>query len=78
MSARKKQTIVIAFLVVGVVLALLGRLQDPEMGRFIGVPFILLGLVLEAALFRCPACGRWLGRSFRPGKHCPYCGEIIE
>lgn len=78
MSARKKQAIVLTFLVAGGALVLLGRLQNPEMGRFIGVPYILIGLVLEVALFRCPHCGRRLGKSFRPGRHCPYCGEIID
>jgi predicted RNA-binding Zn-ribbon protein involved in translation (DUF1610 family) len=79
-SANKKIAVVITFLMLGVVLCLLAGLlnSNSEILRFMGVPFILLGLVLEAALFRCPACGRWLGRSFRPGKYCPYCGEIIE
>ena len=71
MSARKKQAIVIAFLVAGGALVLLGRLQNPEMGRFIGVPYILIGLVLEVVLFRCPHCGRRLCGVSGPGGIAP-------
>lgn len=63
MSVRKKQSIVIAFLIVGVALGLLSG------QRGIGIAVVLAGGLLEAVLFRCPHCGRHLGRSFRPGKY---------
>jgi len=44
-------------------------------------PFVLVMLVTFAGLtlynWRCPACGRYLGRSFRPS-FCPKCGVALR
>ncbi len=78
MSAKKKNLLVIIAAVLAVRVVLAGGLLDNDLVKPVGVVLVVSVLVLEIIFFRCPSCGRWLGRSFRPGKHCPHCGEIIE
>ena len=33
-------------------------------------------VAVSIALWRCPQCGRWLGRS--RGRFCPHCGRELE
>ena len=78
MSAKKKNLLVIAVAVQGCIVVLAGGLLDNDSVRYVGVGLVLVVLVMEIVFFRCPSCRRWLGRNFRPGKHCPRCGEVIE
>ncbi|WP_312941493.1 hypothetical protein [Oscillibacter sp.] len=78
MSAKKKNLLVIVVAVLGCIVVLAGGMMDSDLVKSAGVVLVLSVLVLEIIFFRCPNCKRWLGRNFRPGKHCPHCGEIIE
>ncbi len=78
MSAMKKYVLVIVVAVLGCIVVLAGGMLENDLAKSAGVVLVLSVLALEIIFFRCPSCKRWLGRSFRPGKHCPHCGEIIE
>ncbi|WP_294855801.1 hypothetical protein [Oscillibacter sp.] len=78
MSAKKKNLLVIVVAVLGCTVLLVGGSLDNDPLKSAGVVLVLSTLVLEIIFLRCPNCRRWLGRKFRPGKHCPHCGEIIE
>jgi hypothetical protein len=38
---------------------------------------LAVGLVVSFRNWRCPACSRYLGRSFNP-RHCPSCGVQLH
>lgn len=78
MSARKKWAISIAFLILEWVLAMLVGQRHPEMKWGIIAAAVAGAELMKVVLFRCPHCGRYLGRSFWPGRRCPYCNEIID
>ncbi|WP_369281863.1 hypothetical protein [Oscillibacter sp. GMB15532] len=78
MSAKKKNLLVIAVAALGCTVVLAGGMLNNDPLRYAGVALVVSVLVLEIIFFRCPSCKRWLGRRFRPGKHCPHCGEVIE
>ncbi len=78
MSAGKKWVIVIACLILEWVLAMLVGQRHPEMKWGIIAAAIVGAVLLKVGLFRCPHCGRYLGRGFWPERRCPYCDEIID
>lgn len=43
---------------------------------YLGIGFAFAGAVSWILLGRCPACGKFLGRS--DGKYCPHCGARLE
>lgn len=44
----------------------------------IGLVLICAGLAVQFKYWRCPSCGRYLGRKgFRQILHCPFCGEPL-
>ena len=44
-----------------------------------GVALALAGMVIHAAKFRCPACGRHISdRVPLSITHCPFCGAVLE
>ena len=42
----------------------------------VGVVILLVGLVIHLRYYRCPACGKFLGRD--AVAHCPHCGSKIR
>lgn len=78
MSARIKYALVIAVFIAGIILGVLDVWKSLEIGRILGLPVVIAGVVLAGLLFRCPHCGQRMGMKFRPGKPCPHCGQIIE
>ena len=60
-------------LVAGILLIALGiwAFMDPGLA--------LAGMVIHAAKFRCPACGRHISvRVPLSITHCPFCGAVLE
>ena len=78
MSARKKWAVMIVFMILEWALAMLVGQRHSEMKWGIIIAVVAGVVLMKVILFRCPHCGRYLGRSFRPGKYCPYCGEKIN
>lgn len=71
MSLRQKQWLSAGVIAVGIVLMLLTG-GDELLGAA-GVLLVILGLVLNVVLVKCPSCGTWLGKY--PGEYCKNCGE---
>lgn len=42
----------------------------------VGVVILLVGLVIHLRYYRCPACGKFLGRD--TVAYCPHCGSKIR
>lgn len=73
MSLRKRQILSALFIGVGLILAIF------RWGTWLsnlGFALIVLGLILDVALVRCPKCGVWLGKY--PGEYCSACGEKLN
>ena len=80
MNPEQKRKIVTTALAVGVVMALVGLLVFPE-----NTPLLLatsavfvLTIVLQVKLYRCPHCGRYIGRHFYGDANCPRCNKLIN
>ena len=73
MSLRKKQYLIIAVIGVGLLLAII------QQGQFLGgagIFLIVVGLVMDVLLLRCPKCGTWLGKYL--GEYCSNGGAKID
>ena len=73
MSLRQKQILSAIFIGAGLILAIL------RWGTWLeglGFALVVLGLVLDVVLVRCPKCGVWLGKY--PGEYCSACGEKLN
>ncbi|MDY3985150.1 hypothetical protein [Dysosmobacter sp.] len=83
MSNERKNTIIWFMIVIGLLLCVLGgRLGGGASGYSLlqkgGAILVIIGGVLEFTLFRCPHCGRSLGRKRITRDTCPYCGEKLD
>lgn len=59
-----------------VVLALLGYWLDLAFLAVIGLLLMIATGVFHAVLYRCPACGKYLGRD--RGNFCRHCGARLD
>ena len=67
--------------VIGVVLLLIAFFVQRgwNAASILGLVLILAGLVIHAAKFRCPACGRHISdRVPLSITNCPFCGAALE
>ena len=81
-SERRKRQLAVSLPMIAVVFAVV-MTEDRGSDAILGLPAnlvgpIFLGLVLAVLVFsfrnwRCPACEKYLGRTFNP-KHCQHCG----
>ena len=80
MSPDQKRKIVTGVMIVGVVLALAGAVIAPENVVLLGVTVALFILVilLQVKFYRCPYCGRYIGRHFYGAANCPRCNKLIN
>ena len=60
----------------GLMVALVGAFRHTPRIIWTGVGLILLSAALEYAFYRCPYCGKWLGRLWM--RRCPWCGKPLE
>ena len=76
LSLHNRQWVVCAILIVTIVLAVAGEVEKIGLLKVLGVAGIIVGLIADVRLLRCPHCDTWLGRY--PGKHCGNCGAEIR
>lgn len=76
LSLGAVRTIYFVMLALGLFIAIIG-------GRFSVTPLCICGMVIlmvsnivRYALYRCPACGEYLGRI--TNECCPHCGRFID
>lgn len=62
--------------IAAVAVVLLGNASESPPAVALGVALVIVEVVVSIALWRCPQCGRWLGRS--RGRFCPHCGRELE
>lgn len=75
-SPQKANTYSIIAALVFAVIALAGRYGSVTVLLPIGVAGMLCAVGFKVVFYRCPACGKYLGRAVV--KHCPHCGEKID
>jgi hypothetical protein len=80
-AVRKRRQIAVAVVIaLGAVLLMILPAQ-PALGRMPGIllPFAAMAAILVFTLqnWRCPACGRYLGRGSNPA-FCPRCGVPLR
>ena len=80
MSPDQKRKIVTAVIAFGVVLTLSGAFIAPDNGVLLGAAIAVFVLVifLQVKLYRCPCCGRYIGRHFYGAANCPRCNKVIH
>ena len=80
MNANRKRKIVTAVLAAGVVLALVGAVSGTESPFWLGVTvgLFILAMILQVRFYRCPHCGRYIGKSFYGEANCPRCNRLIN
>ena len=62
--------------IAAVAVVLLGNASESPPAVALGVALVIVEVVVSITLWRCPHCGRWLGR--RRGRFCPHCGRELE
>ena len=78
MNIQRKMYAVMAVLAAGIILAIWGRVVNRGLVTGLGVVLIVCGLAGEFIVKRCPFCGAYLGRYYRPGNYCPECGKKAD
>ena len=80
MSSEQKRKIVTIALAAGVVLALVGLFIVPENTLLLWLTsgVFVLTIVLQVKFYRCPHCGRYIGRHFYGAANCPRCSKVIN
>lgn len=64
-------SLILSFLTVG-----LAEVLDDMSLCIAAFVFLLAGTVFHLIFYRCPACGRHLGRNW--GNYCSFCGEDLS
>ena len=62
----------------GILVMLLGRGFENILTAVLGLLIIVAGAAVQLIFWRCPSCGRYLGRStFGDIEYCPHCGAPL-
>ena len=81
LSLKQKSAFSVVFLVLGLVFvlasnhAVASNVKAIMMG--LGCAIILLGILLNVKLVRCPHCGEWIGR-YAGTPVCNYCRQPLD
>ena len=81
MPLRKLWTLAISLVLLGVFLFVVSYMASWRWSvlTVAGVVFMLAGLIIRIAKFRCPSCGRQVpGYISLPPTYCPFCGASLE
>ena len=73
MTLKQKELVSAAVLIAGLLLMLIGG--ESIWVLLLGLAVALGAVVLWKRWWRCPSCGRFLGRT--KGQYCPHCGKEI-
>ena len=76
MTLKKLLEIRVYFLLGGLICMMLGMILNSVFFQMMTYLVILVWFVLTVLFFRCPHCGKFLGRAL--GEYCPHCGEKLE
>ncbi len=68
--------IVFILSILGLLVCLMGAFRSAPRIIWGGAGIMLVAFGLEYVLYRCPYCGKWLGRLWM--KRCPWCGKPLE
>ena len=74
MTLKQKELVSAAVLIAGLLLMLIGG--ESIWVLLLGLAVALGAVVLWKRWWRCPSCGRFLGRT--KGPYCPHCGKEID
>ena len=78
-SPVKAKVIGVILQVIGFIVFAIGTIAENVLIQVIGVALVFDGLIYEIKYFRCPNCGKPLGRGNSSGFHmpgfCRYCGR---
>ena len=74
MTLKQKERVSAAVLIAGLLLMLIGG--ESIWVLLLGLAVALGAVVLWKRWWRCPSCGRFLGRT--KGQYCPHCGKEID
>ena len=74
MTLKQKELVSAAVLIAGLLLMLIGG--ESIWVLLLGLAVALGAVVLWKRGWRCPSCGRFLGRT--KGQYCPHCGKEID
>ena len=74
MTLKQKELVSAAVLIAGSLLMLIGG--ESIWVLLLGLAVALGAVVLWKRWWRCPSCGRFLGRT--KGQYCPHCGKEID
>ena len=80
MDKKKKRSLVMAILLIGVVMTFVGAVAEINNPIYLGATIVLFvaALMLQVRLYRCPYCDRYIGKSFYGEASCPRCGKVIN
>ena len=74
MTLKQKELVSAAVLIAGLLLMLIGG--ESIWVLLLGLAVALGAVVVWKRWWRCPSCGRFLGRT--KGQYCPHCGKEID
>ena len=74
MTLKQKELVSAAVLIAGLLLMLI--CGESIWVLLLGLAVALGAVVLWKRWWRCPSCGRFLGRT--KGQYCPHCGKEID
>ena len=80
MDKKKKRSLVMAILLIGVVMTLAGAVAGINNPIYLGVTIVLFvaAIMLQVRFYRCPNCDRYIGKSFYGEASCPHCRKVIN
>lgn len=78
MSPHRSHYVTIALGIAGILVMLLGQGFENILVAVLGLLIIVAGAAIQLIFWRCPSCGRYLGRStFGDIEYCPHCGAPL-
>ena len=80
MTLRTVKRIMNTFVVISIICCLLIPVFESNVFAFAAIGVAVLDVIFAAIFWRCPSCGRHLGRlnlEQNEARYCPFCGKKI-